>query len=763
MRGSIGVASPASIDAPDSGSAKIGSVLCIVASLVLAGRGPTPPIVPLPAEWRWTGPGFEVRQDTRIVVDAFGPEWRALGETLADRLEPAMGFRLATSAGNGRIGSNTIVITDRIAPELVGAEGYRLESGPSRITIYAAKPAGAFYGIQSLRQLLPAAIENPFFTPRRSWSVPGITIEDQPRFPWRGLLLDVSRHFRDKQFVKRQIDLLAYHKMNVFHWHLVDDQGWRIDIERYPKLTSVGAWRMEGGKRYGGFYTQDDIREVVDYAAKRYVTVVPEIEMPGHCNAALAAYPEYSCTGGPFQVPSLWGVFADVYCAGKEATYTFNQNVLDEVLALFPSKFIHIGGDEVPKTRWKECPDCQKKIKDEGLKDEAELQSYFIHRIDAYLDKKGRRLVGWDEILEGGLAPGATVMSWRGMGGAIEAAKMGHDVIASPTSHCYLDYPYTSISVEKSYSFEPVPPQLNRDQAKHVLGGQGNMWAELTPLPRDTDRQVFPRLSALSEVFWSPKKFRSWTDFQPRLNGLLGRLERQGVKYFIEPPRFADDTNVFLTSTSAKLQPAAPGDTVVYTLDGRDPSPQSSRYRGPIPIQRNTVVKAATLRNGRLLSKPIERSYRRETLAKPGSGPATRQPGYLTRIYEGTWDKVPNFDGLQPVSTSVALNLDLKRIPRPEFYGLVAEAWVMAPEAGVYSFFLTSDDGSKLWVGDRLTVDNDGLHAPLEKSGQVALAKGWHRIRIDFFQKGGGRTLDLTWIGPRGGPKKPVPAFAVGR
>lgn len=737
-------------------------MLSIAATLILAGRGPSPSIVPLPADWRWTGPGFTIRQDTRIIVDAFGKDWRDLGDYLADRLAPAMGFRLATSAGNGRVGTNTIVITDRIAPERVGSEGYRLETGASRITIYAAKPAGAFYGIQSLRQLLPSDIENPDFTPGKRWSVPGIAIEDQPRFGWRGLLLDVSRHFRDKQFVKRQIDLLAYHKMNILHWHLVDDQGWRIEIERYPKLTSVGAWRMEGGKRYGGFYTQDDIREVVDYAAKRYVTVVPEIEMPGHSNAALAAYPEVSCTGGPFQVPSLWGVFADVYCAGKEATYQFNQNVLDEVLALFPSKFIHIGGDEVPKTRWKACDDCQKKMRDEGLKDEGELQSYFIHRIDSYLDRKGRRLVGWDEILEGGLAPGATVMSWRGMGGAIEAAKMGHDVVASPTSHCYLDYPYTSISIEKSYSFEPVPTQLTKEQAQHVLGGQGNMWAELTPLPRDTDRQVFPRLSALSEVFWSPKQFRSWFDFRPRLDGLLGRLERQGVKYYIEPPTFSTDDNVFLTRAQARLTPAMNGDAIVFTVDGSDPTPKSTRYRGPIPITRDTVLKAATLR-GRNLSKPIERAFRKETLAPPGTGPQKRQPGFLTRFYEGSWDKVPDFDSLEPSQTTVVLSLDLGRITRPEFYGLVAEGWVMAPTSGVYTFFLTSDDGSKLWVGNRLTIDNDGLHAPLEKSGQVALAKGWHKIRVDFFQKGGGRVLGLAWAGPGGGAKKSVTAYAVGR
>ena len=325
------------------------------------------------------------------------------------------------------------------------------------------------------------------------------------------------------------------HKMNVLHWHLTEDQGWRIEIKKYPKLTEIGAWRDENGTKYGGFYTQADFKEIVKYATERHVTVVPEIELPGHAMAAITAYPDFSCTGGPFKVQTGWGVFADVYCAGNDKTFNFLEDVLKEVLALFPSKYIHIGGDECPKERWKTCPKCQARIKAEGIKDEFELQSYFVSRIEKFLNKSGRSMIGWDEILEGGLAPNAVVQSWRGIDGGIAAAKQGHDVIMSPYSHCYLDYGYGSISTEHAYSYEPTPAALNSEEAKHVLGIEGNMWSEHTSTYRDIERQVFPRLTALAEVGWSPKAVRNWQGFQPRLVAQLKRLKLLDVAYFVDP------------------------------------------------------------------------------------------------------------------------------------------------------------------------------------------------------------------------------------
>ena len=390
------------------------------------------------------------------------------------------------------VGDRTVTIQD--ADPSLGDEGYQLEVTPSQIVMHAPKPAGLYYGTQTVRQILA----NP--------AVPSLRIRDEPRFGWRGFMLDEARHFFGKEFVKGFIDLLALHKLNVFHWHLTDDQGWRIEIEKYPRLTAAGP-----------FYTQNDIREVVAYAASRFVTVVPEIEMPGHCTAALAAYPQLSCSGGPFEVATRWGVFEDVYCAGNDETFEFLEGVLGEVLALFPSEFIHIGGDECPKTRWRACAKCQAHIRTEGLRDEDELQSYFIRRIERFLHARDRRLVGWDEILEGSLAPHATVMSWRGMNGAIAAARAGHDAIATPNTHCYLDYSHEKISLEKVYSFEPIPSELAAEHHNHILGVQANMWTELTPTPADVERQVWPRLCALAEVAWSPTERHDFADFSARL------------------------------------------------------------------------------------------------------------------------------------------------------------------------------------------------------------------------------------------------------
>jgi hexosaminidase len=362
----------------------------------------------------------------------------------------------------------------------------------------------------------------------------------------------VGRHFFPVDFIKKYIDYIALHKMNYFHWHLTEDQGWRIEIKKYPRLTEVGAYR-DGtiighfpGKgndsiRYGGFYTQEEIKEVVAYAAKRYITVIPEIEMPGHSSAALTSYPYLGCTGGPYKVQQTWGVFEDVYCAGNDSVFTFLQDVIDEVITLFPSKYIHIGGDESPKTRWKSCPKCQKRIKDNNLKDEHELQSYFVQRMEKYINSKGRTIIGWDEILEGGLAPNAMVMSWRGEKGGIEAARQNHNVIMTPSSHVYLDHSQTKkedsvtiggfLPIQKVYSYEPVPKELTGEQAKHVFGAQANVWTEYMGSTQKVEYMLFPRLSALSEVLWSPAAQREWPDFEKRLPQQLKRYDLWKTNY----------------------------------------------------------------------------------------------------------------------------------------------------------------------------------------------------------------------------------------
>lgn len=441
-------------------------------------------------------------------------------------------------AGLALDGTAVPELKTRIDEQLALAdEGYRLAISESGAVLEASTPRGAAHGQQTFDQLLAQSR-------REGTPLPPVTIEDAPRFSWRGGHLDVCRHFFPLETVKAYIDWLAWHKFNVFHWHLTEDQGWRLEIKKYPRLTEIGAWRQGGGgERYGGFYTQEEAREVVDYAAQRQIVVVPEIEVPGHAVAALAAYPELGCLGKELSVETTWGVFEDVYCPGKESVFTFLEDVFDEVCEIFPSAYIHVGGDECPKKRWETCPDCQKRISDESLSDVEALQSYTIRRVEELLLARGRKLIGWDEILEGGLAPQATVMSWRGDVGGITAAQAGHDVIMCPNSHCYLDHkqiddpdetvgrPMDVCTLEKCYQYEPLPAALKEAQAGQVLGSQANVWTEYIRTPKELEYAVFPRLCALSEVFWSQPQRRDFGDFKHRLQGHVEQLGERGIDY----------------------------------------------------------------------------------------------------------------------------------------------------------------------------------------------------------------------------------------
>jgi hexosaminidase len=423
-------------------------------------------------------------------------------------------------------------------------EAYTLEISESGIAISAGGGKGVFYALTSLYQMMAASDEG---------TLPAVRIEDTPRFEWRGMHLDVARHFFSVEEVKRYIDYLALYKMNTFHWHLTEDQGWRIEIKQYPKLTEIGAWRkgtMVGhyrdqtwdSVRYGGFYTQEDIKEVVAYAQKRFITVVPEIEMPGHSLAALAAYPELACTDGPFEVGTSWGVYEDVYCP-KEETFAFLENVLLEVMELFPSEYIHIGGDEVPKKRWKECAYCQELMAREGLANEEELQSWFIQRIERFLNSHGRQIIGWDEILEGGLAPNAAVMSWRGTQGGIEAAKEQHKVVMSPGSPCYFDHYQVQPTdqepiaiggfnpLDRVYAYEPVPAELGPEEAEYIMGAQGNVWTEYMKTFEHVEYMALPRMAALAEVLWTPSAQKEYTGFLERLRSNTRILDYRGANY----------------------------------------------------------------------------------------------------------------------------------------------------------------------------------------------------------------------------------------
>ncbi|MBE0535440.1 MAG: beta-N-acetylhexosaminidase [Phycisphaerae bacterium] len=498
-------------------------------------------IVPYPSKVNFRQGQFTLNKATRIVTDA--PNART-GKLLCEMLSSGTGFPFKPAiARSGELGENAILLEIDTSLKALGEEGYKLLVDGKAIRITAAAPAGVFYGCQSLLQLLPAEIFAGGKKAGHEWAIPAVTIEDQPRFGWRGLLLDCSRMFWPTEVIKRQIDLAAMYKINRLHLHLTDDQGWRVEIDKYPKLTAIGAWRKEKGfrltgqeniKPYGGFYTKKELRELVEYAAARHVTVVPEIEMPGHMVAALTAYPQYSCTGGPHELWTTSGISKDVLCLGQDRSIQFVKDILDEVLEIFPSEFIHIGGDEAPRDRWKTCAKCQGRMKELGFENEDQLQGWFTARISTYLASKGRRMVGWSEILHGigdELDAGAVVHSWLSPKYAVEAISRGHDVIMSSHTHCYLDYTYGSISLADAYGFDPIPPDVAADSHKRVLGIQGNMWTEWVPTRDRLDYQVFPRLCAYAETGWSRPADKSLEDFLSRMKHHYAIMDGLGVKY----------------------------------------------------------------------------------------------------------------------------------------------------------------------------------------------------------------------------------------
>ncbi len=504
-------------------------------------------IIPQPVSLQTRDGKFIITKKT--VLAARDEQDRKTAQLLNDYLQQVYGFKLDIDKQESK---NYIRFSTKKFIKAPDNDAYSLTVTKDGVSIDGDTYAGTFYGMQTLIQLLPVANQS---ANNQQLQIPYVTVQDYPRFSYRGMHLDVSRHFFPVSFVKKYIDYIALHKMNFFHWHLTDDQGWRIEIKKYPRLTEVGAYRNgtiigrypgtgNDNIPYGGFYTQEEVKDIVQYAAERHITVVPEIEMPGHSSAAIAAYPWLSCfpdeeTNIPAhpseaskkmtgkKVQETWGVFDDVFCAGKDSTFNFLQDVLDEVIPLFPSQYVHVGGDECPKANWKRCPQCQARMKQQGLKDEHELQSYFIQRMEKYLNSKGKTLIGWDEILEGGLAPNAWVMSWRGEQGGIDAAKQNHNVIMTPGGYVYLDHSQTKnedsvtiggyTPVEKTYGYEPVPKELNAEQAKYIKGAQGNVWTEYMQNPSKVEYMIFPRMSALSEVLWSPKEKKNWKDFEKRL------------------------------------------------------------------------------------------------------------------------------------------------------------------------------------------------------------------------------------------------------
>jgi len=510
-------------------------------------------IIPSPVSLKEMPGRFVFKKGSKIIISGLNEETRLAGDFLAILVSNPTGIKMPVIEGEKSVRGSVFMTLD---PAVTGKEGYNISVSSSKILIKARSAAGLFLAVQTIRQLMPSETETDSVVAGFRVSVPACEIIDEPRFAYRGMHLDVSRHMFPVATIKKFIDMIALQKMNTFHWHLTDDQGWRIEIRKYPELTTIGSVRNEtivghvrnkpqvyDGKPYGGFYSQDEVREVIAYAKSRFITVIPEIEMPGHALAVLATYPQLSCTGGPFEVGKKWGVVEDVFCAGKEETFRFLEDVISEVAELFPSEYIHIGGDECPKVRWAKCPLCQKRMKTEGLKDEKELQSYFIKRMEKFVTSKGKRIIGWDEILEGGLPPEATVMSWRGVAGGIEAAKQGHDVIMTAKTFAYLDYYQCEpidqplaiggyLPLETVYSFNPEFGELSKTEQDHIIGIQGNVWTEYIATPEYLDYMTYPRMIAISEIAWTQGSKKDFEEFLARLEIQKKRLDALGVNYF---------------------------------------------------------------------------------------------------------------------------------------------------------------------------------------------------------------------------------------
>ena len=743
-------------------------LLATLPSAQAASERSAPAVVPLPQTVR-TGSGtFALNGQTQIY--ASDASARATAAMFDEWLQQTQGLTLPIRDGAPRKDVHNVLWFETTKNQHnASTEAYRLNVDDRRVHITGAD-AGVFYGMQTLTQLLPA-------TKQDKLDIAAVDIDDAPRFAWRGLHLDVGRHFFPVAFVKKYLELMAQYKLNTFHWHLTEDQGWRIEIKKYPRLTEFGSKRREtvvgehvdpyigDGIPYApGYYTQDEVRDVVAYAAARHITVIPEIEMPGHAQAALAAYPQLACTPGPFEVWTNWGVSENIYCP-KEETFAFLDDVLTEVAALFPAPYIHIGGDETPKTRWKDSPVAQEIIKREHLKNEEELQSWFIRRIEKIVHAKGKRMIGWDEILEGGLAPDATVMSWRGEDGGIAAAKQGHDVVMSPGDYCYLDhaeglaeseiYPLNGhLPMTQVYAYDPQPRQLSARERKHILGVQGNVWSEHMPNAEVVEYATFPRALALAEVGWSDQAARRFADFEQRLANQYPRMDRVGIRYRIpEPQGMGDVVQINQSHYRLQLGTSLPGAAIYYTLDGTLPDPTySPRYTAPVdvelPLEQKRSLRTLVIATDGRRSGVYNATLQNRSL-KPTTSAIGNQKGLSYAYYEGRFSTLLEFEkstSADPVKRGDAASFSLKDYQGKKNFGLVFDGSFDAPVDGIYRFSVRADDAAGIVIDGETVVHNEDYEQP--RFADVPLQRGTHHLRVNYMQRGGGADLRLQWAPP---------------
>ena len=740
--------------------------MCMFLSVSIFSQVDTINIIPKPQSMKLLNGSFAFGPTTKIV--ATDDPGRRSAAALNDILEKNYGFKLETTNKPQKKDAIVFATATQAHPE-----GYGL-TVEKRLIKITGDERGMFYGIQSLMQLIPIKLET-------KTKIPAVEISDAPRFGYRGMHLDVGRHVMPVSFIKKYIDLMSQYKFNSFHWHLTEDQGWRIEIKKYPRLTEVGSIRKESrqgrhtpkyvgdGTPYGGFYTQDEARDVVAYAKSKHITVIPEIELPGHSVAALAAYPNLGCKeNATYEVFTDWGITKDIYCP-KEETFAFLEDVLTEVIGLFPdSPYIHIGGDEAPKDVWKASQFVQDLKQREGLKDEHEVQSYFIRRIEKFINSKGKRLIGWDEILEGGLAPNATVMSWRGEKGGIEAAKHGNDVIMTPTDTMYFDYGQGDpkfeplhiggyLPLKTVYSYNPQPKELNDEEKKHILGAQGNVWTEYMKTPDKVEYMALPRMLALSEVVWSPLEQKDYDDFLKRLSFNFPRLDKQNVNYRIPEPLGLQ--NALVTDSDkarVELKILTPGSRIFYTLDGSEPTTASTEYKQPFDVtlaqnEKKELRIIVELPTGRKSVVYTATFWRRAAIAPVEL--KDKKDGVNFSFFKGEFKSVKDMDQASPTETGESKSIDLKpfaqKVDPKAPFGVAFDGYIYAPNDGVYEFAVDSDDGAILYLGNEAIADNDGAHERKTVSGIVPLKKGYHPVRLKYFQAGGDMALTVRF-GVRG-------------
>jgi len=734
-------------------------------------------IIPAPNFYKAAGDSIRLNGFIKVVFENNKYSRRELKS--AQIFEAAINKNTTSKKGNVEV-----LFIAEIPSFSLKKEAYTINITSKKITVTGSEE-GLFYAVQSLLQMLPNKPST------QETKLPVVTIEDQPRYAYRGLHLDVCRHFFPVDVIKDFIAQMSSYKLNNFHWHLTDDQGWRIEIKKYPKLTEIGSKRAQtlvgnkferssyffDGNPYGGFYTQEEIKEVVKFAAEHYVNIIPEIEMPGHASAAVTAYPNLSCfPERQYNVVEYWGVFEDIFCAGKEETFTFLEDVLTEVMALFPSKYIHIGGDECPKTRWKACPNCQKRIKDLGLKNEHELQSYLTTRIEKFLNSNGRQILGWDEMLEGGLAPNAAVMSWRGEAGGISAARQKHNVIMNPEQVLYLDYnqgyspqePLTIgrlTTVEKIYNYNPTPvDSLTTEEQKYILGVQSNLWSEYLTSPAKLNYMLYPRVFALAEIAWTEPQNKNYNHFI--LNQIphhLEKLESQKRLYKVPTPFGANETALIASKYVLDLQPTIKNGQIFYTIDGYNPDETAVLYEKPvninIPKGEYRIIKTVQISPGGRRSS-INKILVRNPELKSALALKPTKKGLKYDYYTGTFQQLQDLELAKPINSGIlegAVSSEKWKSKTERYIGLKFDGYIYIPETANYTISTLSDDGSKLFIDNELVVNNDGIHWQNEAYGVVKLEKGFHKININYFDQIGGTTL-TCYIQEEGKQKQEINA-----